>query len=131
MAKRNNKKNQNQQSGRCSLHDCEIRPVTKKDKWCIKRVPRGGILEGEAPFGYIITIPYLPKDNTFLKDINGYIVRSRKFRRTLLLQVIIKKEEIPEYGIKSFARNEPNAKEKRKLHRIFNVRNLNKYDGRW
>ena len=132
MAKRNKK--QQQQSNRCSSTDCEIRPVTKSDKWCQRRVPRNGQLVGEAPFGYIVTIPYLPNQNTFLDDINGRIVRSKKHCGKLLLQVIMKSEDNPQYGVGSFARHEPNVsvykrrRNKKKLYRILNIRNLDKGD---
>ena len=132
MAKRNKK--QQQQSNRCSSTDCEIRPVTKSDKWCQRRVPRNGQLVGEAPFGYIVTIPYLPKQNTWLDGINGRIVRSKKHCGKLLLQVIMKREDNPQYGVGSFARHEPNVsvykrrRNKKKLYRILNIRNLDKGD---
>ena len=116
MAKRNKK--QQQQSNRYSATDCEIRPVTKSDKWCQRRVPR----------------PYLPKQNTWLDGINGRIVRSKKHCGKLLLQVIMKSEDNPQYGVGSFARHEPNVsvykrrRNKKKLYRILNIRNLDKGD---
>lgn len=131
MAKRSKKQ---QQSNRCSSTDCEIRPVTKSDKWCQRKVPRNGQLIGEAPFGYIVTIPYLPKQNIWLEGINGHIVRSKKHCGKLLLQVIMKSEYNPQYGVGSFARHEPNVsvykkrRNKKKLYRILNIRNLDKGD---
>ena len=131
MAKQNN---QQQQSNSCSLHDCEIRPVTKADKWCERKMPKGEE-SSEAPFDYIVTIPYCPNQNTILKDIDGYIVRSKKHCGKLLLQ-IIKKDCAPQYGVKSAARHEPNARKgrrrnKKKLYRILSIKNLDKSEGRW
>ena len=130
MSKRSKK--QQQQSNRYSTTDCEIRPVTKNDKWCQRRVPRNGELVGDAPFGYIVTIPYLPNQNTFLEGIDGRIVRSKKHCGKLLLQVIMKNDDNPQYGIGSFTRHEPNRsaknrkKSKTKIYRIWNIRNLDK-----
>lgn len=130
MAKR--KKKQQQQSKRYSLLDWEKRPVTMSDKWCKKRIPRNGIIEGEAPFGYIITIPYLPNKSRLLEDVNGRIIRSKKHCGNFLLQVIPKKNGVPEYGISSFAWQEAKVKgskkvrNKKKFNRILNVRNLKK-----
>lgn len=122
-------KKQQQQSRRYSFVEC--RPVTESDKWCERRVPRNGELVGKAPFGYIVTIPFLPNQNTFLQDIDGRIIRSKKHCGKLLLQVIIK-DDYPQYGIGTFTRHEPNRsaksrkKKKAKLYRIWNIRNLNK-----
>ena len=74
MAKRNKKQ---QQSNRYSLLDCEIRPVTKSDKWCQRKMPKGQIPVGDAPWGYVVTIPYCPNENTFLDNVDGYIVRTK------------------------------------------------------
>lgn len=89
----------------------------------------------EAPFGYIVTIPHCPNQNTILDDIDGYIVRSKKHCGKLLLQ-IIKKDWAPQYGVKSAARREPNARKekrrnKKKLYRILSIKNLDKSEGRW
>lgn len=129
MSKRNKK--QQQQSNRCSMNTFEVRPVTKSDKWCQIKIPRNGELIGDAPFGYIVTIPYLPNQKTFLENVDGYIVRTKKHCGMLLLQVIMKKGWTPAYGINSFTRHEPNAscnkrKNKKKLYRILNIRNLGK-----
>lgn len=132
MAKRNKKQ---QQSNRYSLLDCEIRPVTKSDKWCQRKMPKGQIPVGDAPWGYVVTIPYCPNQNTFLDNVDGYIVRTKKHCGNLLLQVI-KKGYAPEYGVKSTARREPNVskrkrKNKKKLYRNLSIKNLNKLEGKW
>lgn len=118
-----------------SCSECEIRPVTRSDKWCQRKLPRGKEPIGDAPFGYIVTVPYLPNQNTFLDNIDGYIVRSKKHCGNLLLQVI-KKDGAPQYGVKSFTRHEPNVssrkrKKKKKLYRILNIRDLRKSEGKW
>lgn len=133
MAKRNKK--QQQQSNRFSLLDCEIRPVTRSDKWCQRKMPKGQIPGGDAPWGYVIIIPYCPNQNTFLDNVDGYIIRSKKHCGNLLLQVI-KKSSAPEYGVKSTAMREPNVskrkrKNKQKLYRNLSIKNLNKSEGKW
>lgn len=132
MAKRNKKQ---QQSNRYSLLDCEIRPVTKSDKWCQQKMPKGQIPDGDAPWGYVVTIPYCPNENTFLDNVDGYIVRTKKHCGNLLLQVI-KKGYAPKYGVKSTARHEPNVskrkrKNKKRLYRNLSIKNLNKLEGKW
>lgn len=130
MAKRNKTQ---QQSNRYSLLECEIRPVTKADKWCKRKMPKGQVPTGNVPFGYVVTIPYCPNQNTFLDNVDGYIVRSKKHCGNLLLQVI-KKDFAPKYGVKSFSRQEPyvssrKRKNKKKLYRVLNIRNLRKSEG--
>lgn len=132
MAKRRKKQ---QQSNRYSLLDCEIRPVTKYDKWFQRKMPKGQIPAGDAPWGYVVTISYSPNQNTFLDNVDGYIVRTKKHCGNLLLQVI-KKDYSPEYGVKSTARREPNVskrkrKNKKKLYRNLSIKNLNKSEGKW
>lgn len=134
MAKTKRNKKQ-QKSNRYSLLDCEIRPVTEADKWCKIKKPKGQVPVGDAPFGYIVTVPYCPNKNTFLDNVDGYIVRSKKHCGNLLLQVI-KKDFTPDYGIKSAARIEPDTrkgkrKNKKKLYRIMSIKNLSKSADKW
>ena len=132
------KKNKQLKFNRFNLIDYEKRPVTPKDKWCQrKKLFRGQAPTGDAPWGYIVTIPCCPNQNMFLDNVDGYIVRCKKHSGKLLVQVI-KKEytlEYPEYGVKSFARQEKNnVKKKRKnkkFSRIINIRNFNKSEGKW
>ena len=129
------KRNKQLQSDRYSLLDCEIRPVQKTDKWCQRKLLKGQFPVGDAPWGYIVTIPYLPNQNIFLDNIDGYIIRSKKHCGNLLLQVV-KKDYAPKYGVKSFARQEPNVskrkrRNKKKFYRILNIRNFRKSEGEW
>lgn len=129
------KRNKQLRSDRYSLLDCEIRPVQKTDKWCQRKLLKGQIPIGDAPWGYIVTIPYLPNQNIFLDNADGYIVRSKKHCGNLLLQVV-KKDDAPKYGVKSFSRHELNAskrkrKNKKKIYRILNIRNFRKSEGKW
>lgn len=121
------------QSAKLSLQDCEIRPVRKTDKWCQRKMPRGQEPIGDVPWGYVVTIPYLPNQDVLLKAVDGYIVRSKKHCGNLLLQVI-PKTYAPEYGVKSFTRHEPNVRKKTrkkgKLYRVLNIRNLRKSEGK-
>ncbi len=134
MAKQRKKR---QQSNRYSLLECEIRPVTKSksDSWCERKMPKGRVPAGDAPWGYVITIPCYPNQNTFLDNVDGYIVRTKKHCGNLLLQVI-KKDSAPEYGVKSGAKLEPNVsgrkrKNKKKRYRVLSIKNLNKSEGSW
>lgn len=105
------------QSNRYSLLDCEEIPVEETDKWCLQKFFKGQVPVGDAPWGYIVTIPYCPRNNTFLDNVDGYIVRIKKHCGNLLLQVV-KKEYAPKYGLKSFARQEPNVSKKKRKKRF-------------
>lgn len=130
MAKR--KKGNTQQSvNRYSLQECERRPVKKSDKWCyIISRPKVNMDNHPAPYGYIVTIPFLPNVNTQLEGVEGTIIRSKKHCGSLLLQVVPTGFRV--HGIGSFTRHhEPNAskkkrKKKKKLYRILNIRNMQK-----
>lgn len=126
------KKQKHQKSNQCSLQSLEIRPVTKTDEWCWIKIPYNGVIpQSKAPFGYIVTIPYLPNQNIFLEDVDGYIVRSKKHCGQLLLQVILKLEA-PQYGVSSYS--EPGARKgrnKKRFYRILNIRNLSKSNGKF
>lgn len=129
------KRKKQMQSEKCYLLDYDIRPVTKSDKWCERKVYKGQIPKGEAPWGYIVTIPYMPNQNTMLENVDGYIIRSKKHCGKLLLQ-IIKKDYAPQYGVKSFARQQKTTKKekrknKKKVYRIINIRNFRKSQGEW
>lgn len=123
------------QSEKCYLLDCEMRPVTKSDKWCKRKMPKGQIPKGEAPWGYVVTIPYTPNQNTMLENVDGHIIRSKKHCGKLLLQ-IIKKDYAPQYGVASFIRKQSTSKKekrknKKKVYRIINIRNFRKSQGEW
>lgn len=122
MGKR--KKKQQQKSKGC-MHEYEIREVTDNDKWCKRRIPREGVPEIDAPFGYVITLPSCPSENTVLDNIKGYVIVRKKKRFGKVMLQVIKKEQAPQYGIKSGARQGP----KKKLNRIINVKNLSKSGG--
>ena len=134
MAKRTGKNEQ--QSTKYSLQDCERRPVTKSDKWCrIKSRLRVDMENHPAPHGYVVTIPFIPNQNTMFDGVGGRIIRSKKRFGNLLLQVIPKEyySYKDEYGLGSFTRHEPKVSKKRrrkkKLYRIINIRNVNKRKG--
>ena len=126
-----------QQSNRYSLLESEIRPVTESDIWCRRKMPKGRIPAGDDPWGYVITIPYCPNQNTFLDYVDGYIIiRTKKDGDNFLLQVIEKKSA-PNYGIKAYGieaatKLEPNASsKKRKNKNILSIKNLTKSAGNW
>lgn len=107
----------------------EMRPVTKKDRWCKIRIPPNKELVGNAPFGYIVTIPYIPNKNIQLGNIvEGTIVRTKKHCGKFLLQVIPNTVSAVyfKYEVDSYTRNESfvNKRKRRKgkLYRIINVK---------
>jgi len=120
-----------------SLKECERRPVERTDKWCkIMSMSNDHMSDTPAPYGYVVTIPFIPNQNTILKDVGGIIVRSKKRCGNFLLQVVpkISSWAHPSYGIVSFTRHEPNAgkgkrKNKKRLYRILSIRNLHKRHG--
>lgn len=115
-----------QQSRNCSLQDCEVRLVTKDDKWCCIKSYRGDEPHSEAPDGYVVIIPYIPKKDLKLEGMEGYhIIRSKKYCGKLMLQVV-KKAQAPQYGISANERRvSKKGKKKRNIH-ILNIRNLAK-----
>ena len=142
MSKR--KKTGSLQPNKYSFLECEPRPVEKQEKWCQRKMKNGEIPVGKAPWGYIMTIPFIPGQNTLLESVDGVIVRSKIHCGMLLVQVV-KKDNAPEYGVKSFSRQDDNTKQKeskeknkkkgkkknkrkniKKHHRIININNLNK-----
>lgn len=132
MGRRKKKK---QQKSKGCIAEYEMRKVEDRDKWCKRRLPKDDMPQCEAPFGYVITVPSCPSENTVLDNVKGYvIIRSKKHLGKVMLQVV-KKEKAPQYGIKSGARQEKKGKKKRrnkkKLNRIISVKNLRKSDGNW
>jgi hypothetical protein len=118
------------------MQEYEIREVADTDKWCKRRIPREGVPEIDAPFGYVITLPSCPSENTILDNIKGYVIVRKKKRFGKVMLQVIKKEQAPQYGIKSGARQEPKKgkkkrRNKKKLNRIINVKNLSKSGGDW
>lgn len=125
------KRNKQLQADRYSLLNCEIRPVTESDKWC-----HHGLIpaEDEAPWGYVITIPYSNNQNLILENVDGYIIRSKKHCGKLLLQVV-RRKFAPKYGVESYERQHVNGgvkpKRRKKNSQILNIRNFRKSDGKW
>lgn len=120
------------QTNRISFGTHEVRPVTKKDSWCYKPALSNGKPTKPEDWGYIITLPKLPKDDRVLLGINGHIVRTKKSQKQFLLQVIPYSSENPMYGISSTSIHTPRGGKKKKSKsrrsRILNVRNLCKTD---
>ncbi len=104
----------------------EIRPVVAEDKWCAKKLRKGKIPEGKAPWGYIISIPTIPDHSidVEVEQYKGYfVVRTKKRKGNLLLQIVPGRwKNAPKYGLTSWSREEPNTKRKGKYYRIINVR---------
>ncbi len=106
-----------QQSNYILLSECKVRLATELDRWCQKR--------GGQVSGYIVTIPYQFERNLFLQDVDGYIVRIKKQKRELLLQIITTKEVSPRYGIKFEKSERIDHKDK------MTIKNLSKSKGSW
>ena len=64
--------------------DSEIRPVTKDDKWCKFRKDENP--NPEAPYGWIMVIPDFCDGMKI--EPSGYVVRSKVFQKTLMLQIV-------------------------------------------
>ena len=115
----------------------EKRPVTKADKWCEKKgLQTGHVRSGSAPWGYIVTIPYLPSKDSLFSGYDGYIVRTKKHCGKFLLQVLPRERSNAVYGVQSFGRNEPHIskakrRKKKQLFRILHPRNLIKSELQW
>ncbi len=85
-------------------------------------MPRGRVPAGEAPWGYVVTVPFCPNQRKILEDVNGYIIRTKKKCGNLLLQVVVG-HWAPSYGIKAEQKN------KKKKNPIMSIVNLEKSDG--
>ena len=97
--------------------DFKIRPVKSSDKWCRFKPIIDETYDHDAPYGYIITIPFIPHKKLPLEDMNGYIIRTKKHCGSFLLQVV-KKDLLwssPDYFINSYMA-ETKKKHRRKQH---------------
>ncbi len=137
MTKRNNPKSKSskQYLPKYSFTESEMRPVTEKDKWCLRRDFPPNVPIPHPKWGYVLTIPFIPNQlQTCLEGVDGYIIRSKLHCRKLLLQVIPKRYA-PAYGITSVPVQHPKIKgkkfNKKNLARILNVRNLRKCNSNW
>ena len=123
MAKRNKSQ---QRSTKYSAKEREVRPVTESNTWCLFKKPRDGIvLNPKAPYGYVVTIPYIPNQLKKIGNVNGYIVRTKKHCGSFLMQVI-SRETAREYGIQSYSIPMPSRRNKKKHSRIMHMLNLEK-----
>ncbi|MFR0822610.1 MAG: hypothetical protein ACLU84_05840 [Clostridia bacterium] len=98
--------------------DFEMRPVTCKevDSWCYFPEVLPSDFDPRAPYGYVIDIPYIPQDFLLLEGlVSGYIIRAKKHRNHLLLQVV-KIYTDTSYGICSFSREIGRRRKRRILH---------------
>ena len=124
MAKKN--KSQQRKSNKPSVAEPQLSPVTEEDKWCLIKKPYdGGTINSEAPYGYVMTIPYIPSMYQNLGNVDGYVVRTKKHCGNFLLQ-IIPKETAREYGINSYATPTPSRRNKKKHSRIVHMLNSEK-----
>lgn len=75
---------------RRSVEGLDVRPVTIKDKWCYRPSVRNGQPLKEGDWGYILTLPSLPKKPIAIEGLKGYsIVRSKKLSGQFLLQIVL------------------------------------------
>lgn len=126
MAKRNKSQ---QRSNKFSFQECDVRPVTENDKWCLRKLKDGRIPPGKEPYGYIVTVPFLPDAILNFGDIEGRIVRTKKHCGTFMLQ-IIRNDDERNYALNSYSipssRSGKKKRNKKKRSRILHVSNLDK-----
>lgn len=124
MSKKN--KSQQRKSNSPSVTEPTIRPVTEADKWCLIRKPfNGKVINSTAPYGYVMTIPYIPNQFENLGNVDGFVIRTKKHCGCFLLQ-IIPKETAREYGINSYAIPTPSQRNKKRHSRIVHMLNSEK-----
>lgn len=84
------------------VKDLEKRPVTPKDKWCLRPQKRNNQAVTSEEWGDILTLPNISKGRDIvLEGLEGYtILRTKKLSGNLLLQ-IVKASEPKSYGISS------------------------------
>lgn len=124
MAKKN--KSQQRQSNKPSVTEPQLRPATEKDKWCLIKKPfNGAVCNTKAPYGYVMTIPYIPSQLQDLGNVDGFVVRTKKHCGCFLLQ-IIPKETAREYCINSYAIPKPSRRNKKRHSRIVHMLNSEK-----
>lgn len=96
----------------------EVRPVTKKDKWCRFLTRFESKFNNEAPYGYLVTIPnYF--DGMEL-ELNGHIIKNCLCDEVLLLQIVQNEKNLDNtfYVIRLYSNNG--------ISRCLNIRNLKK-----
>lgn len=99
---------------RYSVEDLDARPVTSKDKWCYRPALKNGHPLKEGDWGYIITLPSVPKTHSVFEGLQGYsIIRTKKVNGQFLLQIILTCCD-NHYAISSRANKNTNSKKKRK-----------------
>ena len=75
---------------RCSVEKLDVRPVTAKDKWCYRPSVKNGQPLKEGDWGYIVTLPSIPKKPIVIEGLGGYsVVRSKKLSGQFLLQIVL------------------------------------------
>lgn len=75
---------------RCSVEELDVRPVTSKDKWCYRPSAKNGQPLKEGNWGYIVTLPSIPKKPIVIEGLGGYsVVRSKKLSGQFLLQIVL------------------------------------------
>ncbi len=118
---------------RYAVKDLEKRPVTQKDKWCLRPQKRNNQAVTPEEWGYILTLPNISKGRDIvLEGLEGYtILRTKKLSGTLLLQ-IVEASEPKSYGISSKVKEieDENGQKRhpkqKKNQNVWTVRNLKK-----
>lgn len=112
----------------------EVREVTHKDRWC--RFPKKPKTE-ICPYGYIL-VTSRPGASIDLGKIDGVIVRSKKIKNKLLLQVFPNQKQTfygvdcksAEFGQKNKKTKKGKNKVRKKRRHILNVKSNRKRKGR-
>ena len=118
---------------RYAVKDLEKRPVTPKDKWCLRPQKRNNQAVTSEEWGDILTLPNISKGRDIvLEGLEGYtILRTKKLSGTLLLQ-IVEASEPKSYGISSKVKEieDENGQKRhpkqRKKQNVWTIRNLKK-----
>ncbi|MFR2535002.1 MAG: hypothetical protein ACLS95_07260 [Clostridia bacterium] len=97
--------------------DFEVRLVDKSDTWCYFKSYLNSDYDFNAPYGYIVDIPYIPKNTLSLADfIPGIIIRTKKQKGHFLLQVVKLGNSDLSYGICSYMRSISHHRKRRIIH---------------
>lgn len=126
MSKRQKNSKPRQSQNHFTRGGFEARPVTRDDKWCRFPDPKyEGKLNPRAPYGYLVIIPSY--SNGMELDVEGYIIKSRLFKKTLFLQVVMATTlgNGRRYSTEIYTGNLTRKKRKSRSE-FLNIRNLNK-----
>ncbi|MFR5189919.1 MAG: hypothetical protein ACLTEH_01405 [Clostridia bacterium] len=95
--------------------DFEVRLVDKSDTWCYFKSYLNSDYDFNAPYGYIVDIPYIPKNTLSLADFCR-ITLYEEAKSHFLLQVVKLGNSDLSYGICSYMRSISHHRKRRIIH---------------